>query len=185
MPIALLLKNGMQQRSGFPARKAPFTRILVALDGSALAEQVLAYVEPLAQQLHARLIVFRARLPPEAIPVERAMPVAHPADDFTALRRAVQAETAAYLEEVAERLRDHGLTVEVEHAEGTRAEMIVAQARHLGADLTALTSHGRGGLGRLVFGSVADEVLQHAPCPVLLVRVSGPTHRQLREPGST
>ncbi len=35
-----------------------------------------------------------------------------------------------------------------------------------------MTTHGRGGLGRLVFGSVADEVLRHSTCPILLVRAS-------------
>ena len=44
-------------------------------------------------------------------------------------------------------------------------------AREIGADLSAMTSHGRSGLGRLVFGSVANAVPRRAPCPALLVRV--------------
>ena len=48
------------------------------------------------------------------------------------------------------------------------------RAREFGAGLIAMTTHGRGGLGRLMFGSVADAVLRHAPCPVLLVGVREP-----------
>jgi nucleotide-binding universal stress UspA family protein len=44
--------------------------------------------------------------------------------------------------------------------------------RRKNTELIALTTHGRGGLGRLVFGSVADEVLRKAACPLLLVRAT-------------
>lgn len=51
------------------------------------------------------------------------------------------------------------------------ASAILESAQQLEADLIAMTTHGRGGLGRLVLGSVADEVVRHAVCPLLLVRV--------------
>jgi nucleotide-binding universal stress UspA family protein len=81
---------------------------------------------------------------------------------------------AAYVQALAERLRAGGLSVEVAEPEGEAAAAILAQAHALRADLIAMTTHGLGGLGRALFGSVADEVLRHAPCPVLLVRVSEP-----------
>jgi nucleotide-binding universal stress UspA family protein len=62
-------------------------------------------------------------------------------------------------------------SVQHEYAEGEPADVIADRARAIGADLIAMTTHGRGGLGRLVFGSVANAVLRDAPCPVLLVRV--------------
>src|SRR2546425_719971 len=55
--------------------------------------------------------------------------------------------------------------------EGAAREVIVERASALGVGLILMTTHGRGGLGRLVFGSTADSVLRHAPCPVLLVRI--------------
>ena len=73
---------------------------------------------------------------------------------------------------LAGRLRRRGLAVTHEHHEGLAADVIVARARESRAALIAMTTHGRGGLGRLLFGSTADAVLRHAPCPVLLVRVS-------------
>jgi nucleotide-binding universal stress UspA family protein len=63
-------------------------------------------------------------------------------------------------------------SLELQQPEGTAAEMILEHARRMKTDLIALTTHGRSGLGRVVFGSVADEVLRKAPCPVLLVQVS-------------
>ena len=50
--------------------------------------------------------------------------------------------------------------------------MIVERAAALRTGLIVMTTHGRSGLGRMVFGRVADSALRHAPCPVLLVRIS-------------
>jgi nucleotide-binding universal stress UspA family protein len=68
-------------------------------------------------------------------------------------------------------MRERGVTAAYEHHEGGAAEVILDCARKLQSDLIGLTTHGRGGLAKLVWGSVAEEVLHHAPCPVLLVRV--------------
>ena len=75
-----------------------------------------------------------------------------------------------YLEGVATRLRERGRTVELIQPEGDPAAVLLEQARTLNADLIALTTHGRSGLSRLFYGSVAEAVLREAPCPVLLVR---------------
>jgi len=55
---------------------------------------------------------------------------------------------------------------------GNPADEIVAAARETGADIIAMSTHGRGGLGRLVFGSVAQAVLRHVDIPVLLMRAT-------------
>ncbi len=88
----------------------------------------------------------------------------------------VEAERHAastYLADVTQRLSDQNIAVEYEVVPGGAAEVIVESAVGLQADLIAMTTHGEGGLGRLVFGSVAGAVLHRAPCPILLVRVSG------------
>ena len=77
----------------------------------------------------------------------------------------------SYLGTVADRLRGKGRTVTNVQLEGNAAEEILEYARREGIELIAITTHGRGALGRLVFGSVADEVLRKAPCPVLVERV--------------
>ncbi len=82
-----------------------------------------------------------------------------------------QREASSYLAEMAQRLKSRGWTVEAEQAEGTPADAILDCAERMQADLIAMETHGRGGLARMVFGSEADRVLRHAPCPLLLVRM--------------
>jgi universal stress protein A len=79
---------------------------------------------------------------------------------------------------LAQRLRSPGLAVSYAQHQGVAADVIIARARDLDASVIAMTTHGCGGLESLVFGSTADAVLRHAPCPVLLVRVG-------EEPGET
>jgi nucleotide-binding universal stress UspA family protein len=81
-----------------------------------------------------------------------------------------EGEARAYLEHIANALRRKGITVHTEIPEGAAVETIVACVKRLQANLLALTTHGRTGLARLVYGSVAEGILKQAPCPVLLVR---------------
>lgn len=82
----------------------------------------------------------------------------------------VEEAAAARLSELAEPLRDSGLTVETIAKEGYPPEVIVDEAAAAGADLIAMGTHGRTGLAHLVLGSTAERVVQHAGCPVLTVR---------------
>jgi nucleotide-binding universal stress UspA family protein len=63
-----------------------------------------------------------------------------------------------------------GLKVEEVVAHGDAASEIVRVARERGVDLIVIASHGRTGLGRMLFGSTAESVVRHAPCPVLVVK---------------
>lgn len=71
-----------------------------------------------------------------------------------------------------------GLDVEDLITHGEAAAEIVRTAQERGADLIVISSHGRAGLGRILFGSTAESVVRHAPCPVLVVKPPGG-----REPG--
>jgi len=157
-----------------------YERILVALDGSELAERVVPHVEVLAPAFHSTLILLRATTPPETLiaQVSVGLDVAAPVVvDPTPLIEAELEEVQTYLARITSRLREAGLNVQTEHPEGPAAQAIVERARELGVSLIAMTTHGRGGLGRLIFGSVADEVLKSATCPILLVRASEPHRR--------
>ena len=151
-----------------------YDRILVPLDGSDIAERVLPHVEALAEKFGSAVTLLQATTPPEtliAASAEGAAP-AGPVLDPTPIVEAERQAASAYLEVAAERLRGRGLAVAGERPEAAPADAIVEHAHRAGTDLIAMTTHGRGGLGRLILGSVADEVLRSAPCPVLLVRVS-------------
>ena len=151
-----------------------YRRIVIALDGSELAERVLPYVEALAEKFGSAVTLLRATTPPGTIIARSAGgadAVAAPVVDPAPIVEAERLDAAAYLAELTQRLRDEGWTVDHVQPEGPVAETIVAHADQAGADLIAMTTHGLGGLGRLVLGSVADEVVRTAHCPVLLVRV--------------
>ena len=151
-----------------------YKRILVALDGSELAERILPHVRALAERFGSAVTLVRATTPVATIIAQAgvgAEPAVVTAIDPDQLVESERTEAAGYLESLAERLRRQGLDVACQQSEGSPADVILEHARSLPAELVALTTHGRGGIGRMVFGSVAEEVLRSAPCPVLLVRI--------------
>jgi nucleotide-binding universal stress UspA family protein len=83
-----------------------------------------------------------------------------------------RAETQAYLEQLADRLRGQGHPVEAHVIIGPPAIAILDYARVHAVDLIAMATHGRGGVARMLLGSVADKVVRGAGTPVLLRRPS-------------
>jgi nucleotide-binding universal stress UspA family protein len=154
-----------------------YEHLLVALDGSAAAEQALDHAEALAIAFSSTITLLRATVSAETLIAETATTGTAAGEvgslvDPTPILEADHAVAAEYLDAVAARLRQHNLTVRTELPEGPAADEIVERARALGVSLIVMTTHGRGGLARAFFGSVADSVLRHAPCPVLLIRIS-------------
>jgi nucleotide-binding universal stress UspA family protein len=150
-----------------------YERIIVPLDGSVVAEQVLPHVQALAREFGSTVILLRATTPPgDVTPAAAAGPtiVSGPPLDTTAIVEAEVHAASVYLEATADSVRSAGLRVECVQQDGTAARVVLEQARERGADLIAMTTHGRDGLSRLALGSVADAVVRGAPCPVLLVR---------------
>lgn len=132
--------------------------ILVPLDGSPLAERALPYAETIARQMHAPLLLVRML----ALPTSAAA-LAMPTGDFLP-------EAEAYLETQAARLIAHGISTDTRVLYADAAEGILQEAESQGADLIVMATHGRTGLGRLVFGSVAEQILRRTKTPLLLVR---------------
>ena len=165
-----------------------FDGILVPLDGSRLAEEILPYVITLNSALNARVTLLRVIGPFETLPLARsitsdAIVAAVPTGPGAAVAHARTVEDAAhYLERTQKQLAAKGMTVDIEcqegpssEAEGPRAaHTIVERATHLGVGLIAMTSHGRSGFRRALFGSVTDVVLREAPCPVMVVKAHQP-----------
>ena len=157
--------------------REPYRRIIVALDGSERAEQILAYVEPLARAFGSQVRLLTALLPFEAGLLAEP-PAGLGWDERAATNEALQIVdeerrgAITYVTALKDRLEANGLAVECEYPEGRPVEVIIQTAREWVADLIAMTTHGRGGIKRVLLGSVAGEVLHQAPCPVLLVRVA-------------
>jgi nucleotide-binding universal stress UspA family protein len=158
-----------------------YQRIFVPLDGSHLAEQVLPYVEALAEKFNSNVTLLRVTTSPEMLivptginPIATEVPVTPYVEDMGTFAHTLEVEreeTAKYLDAVAERFRSRGIEVVCDYLEGPPAQIILEHASALNAELIAMSTHGRGGLARLVLGSTADEVLRKATCPVLMVRV--------------
>jgi nucleotide-binding universal stress UspA family protein len=90
--------------------------------------------------------------------------------DEQAERRRVEDDLCSYLHGISIELANNGVEVSSEVRFGQPAEEIIAYARDIKADLIAMCTHGRSGIARWAYGSVADKVLRSAACPVLLVR---------------
>lgn len=141
-------------------------RILVPLDGSALAEEALPVAKSLAGVYDADIILLRV------------LDVAAPSDLVSApealwMREALQEnhrEVQRYLEDQQHQLAQEDIAVRLEVFDTSPAEEILFAARNDGVDLIVMSSHGKGGDTRWTSGSVADKVMQHSPCPVLLIR---------------
>jgi nucleotide-binding universal stress UspA family protein len=154
-----------------------YEHLLVALDGSDTAERVLPHVEALAGSFGSTVTLLRAVVSAETLIAETSsggtgVGDAASAIDPTPIVDADRESASAYLASVEARLRQTGISVNSENPEGTAQDVIVERAASLGTDLILMTTHGRSGLGRMVFGSVADSVLRHASCPVLIVRIT-------------
>lgn len=140
-----------------------YRRIIMPVDGSDLAEQVVPHVEALSKAFGAHVTILWVTAPVATV---AGVPVAseerwQTEDDELA---------RPYLEHVQERLLAGGVDVVVERARGVPAKVILERAASSEADLIAMMTHGRSGIKRLALGSVAEEVVRHAECPVLLVR---------------
>lgn len=141
-----------------------YKAILVPLDGSKRAEVILPHVEELAQHFEAKVILLEV--------VEPSTPLTTPQGtliDIEAVDR--EAEYAEnYLASVQGELSARGLSVTRYVEYGPVVETIISVAEREDADLIAMASHGRTGLARVFYGSVAAGVLQRIDRPLLLIR---------------
>jgi nucleotide-binding universal stress UspA family protein len=139
-----------------------FKKILVPLDGSALAEGILPEVTELARTLGAELLLLRAAL-------AHVFPGIDPSDEEV---RVVH-EAEGYVGALAGKLAETGIPIRTAVRYGKPAVEIIKHIADNQVDLVAMSTHGRSGLSRLVMGSVAEAIVRSAGVPVLLVRASG------------
>jgi nucleotide-binding universal stress UspA family protein len=143
-----------------------YKRAMGPLDGSSVAEAIIPFILDIAGPLDMEVVLLRVVEPIAPMVIEGSRHVE--VEDIEARRT----DAEEYLAPVAAALRNKGVRVESRVRRGNTTEEIVAAARETGADLIAMSTHGRGGLGRLMFGSVAQAVLGHVDMPVLLMRAT-------------
>jgi nucleotide-binding universal stress UspA family protein len=137
-------------------------RVLVALDGSTACEAVLRFLMEIAGPLDMTVMLLHVLEPITPQVIDGTVVV----DDIEARRQ----EAEEYLAPISAALRSQGVDTAWAIRRGRPADEILAAAQEGGADLIAMATHGRTGLGRLLFGSVAEAVLRRAPVPVFMIR---------------
>jgi nucleotide-binding universal stress UspA family protein len=175
LPMPVLLVRPKEGPADLAA-EPPLKHVLVPLDGTPLAEQALEPALKVGALTGARFTLLRV-VKPAVLPqyVGEGSTVAGLHDsvlqDLRARQRRLEEEARAYLDAVADRLRQRGVPVQTRVVvEESPALGILGEIQEHGADLVALATHGRRGLSRLLLGSVADKVLRGASVPVLLHR---------------
>lgn len=147
----------------------PWKRIVVALDGSTRSEEILPDAARLSRGLQARLELVTARMPIVALESMSAIPAYYEPED-----------PLPYLRVVCDRLVAEGVNAVPVARVGSAAYQIAEHARETEAGLLCLTTHGRTGAGRIFLGSVAEELLHTAPCPLLIRRMAPALSRERR-----
>ena len=146
-----------------------FRRILVPMDGSALAERALPIAARLARSSGGSITLLRVVPSPLAFtsqPTESSVPMQGDVDSDLA-------GAVAYLTRITASSELAGVATNTEVVRGTPAEMILSVARSQQMDIIIMCSHGYTGMTRWALGSVAEKVASHAPVPVLVLRKGG------------
>jgi nucleotide-binding universal stress UspA family protein len=146
-----------------------FTKILVTLDGSDLSERALEPAFHIAQKFDAKIFLLRV-LTAEFETVGAGMGLAY--NELRSMYdRHDREEAATYLQAIKAQWQGAGVPVYTRVMTGAPPEMILAVAEEAGVDLIVMSTHGRAGLSRLLYGSVAEAVLRGTQLPVLLIPV--------------
>jgi len=143
-----------------------YKTILVPLDRSKRAETILQHVENLALKCKAKVIFMKViDVPPLKIAYSRKTFEQHRKD-----LEDLEKRDGEYLADMQRVFREKGIDAATHLTHGPVVEEIITTAEQQNADLIAITSHGRGGLSRAFYGSVAAALLQRIDRPLLLVR---------------
>jgi universal stress protein A len=141
--------------------------ILLPTDFSDYANHALSYAASLARQFGASIICLHVIEP--VMPAVGYTGLTEPLPMVDLSEQLVESASRE-LPKIAESEECAGLAVEEIIAHGDSATEIVRVATERGVDLIVIASHGRTGLGRILFGSTAESVVRHARCPVLVVK---------------
>ncbi len=143
--------------------------VLVALDGSDFAEKALDVAQRVLGPEGKATLVMAVQSP------EPPLYIYPGADALGAIMsdaeeiRSEPEQARRYLDHVGKNLQLAGIQVDIVVGAGEPAALIIDRAYTLGVEAIVLTTHGRSGLSRLLFGSVTEEVLRDSPCPVIVV----------------
>lgn len=142
-----------------------YNTILVPLDISKRAEKILPYVEELALCHLASVVFLHVVEPPISVKASEGMQLAKEQNFEPQKRKAEK-----YFSGIQEKFHGKGIETKMHMAHGPIVDEIIKVAKQEKADIIAIASHGRTGLSRVFYGSVAAGILQKIDRPLLLIR---------------
>jgi nucleotide-binding universal stress UspA family protein len=154
--------------------KVEFKKILVPLDGSPFSEASIPYVKELAKGTGGEIILLRVSEPP-VLPADRSPAIKPSWEEYRDILLAeIQRQAEEYLQGIKANLGKSGIKARSQATLGKAAESILQVAQKEDINLIAMTTHGRTGVSRWVYGSVASRIVEESLQPVMLIRPSVP-----------
>lgn len=157
--------------------KVEFKKILLPIDGSSFSEATFPHVESLTRDTNAEVILIQVSEPP-VVPSYGNRPINPTWEKYRdTLWTESQKQASEYLEEVKSNLSKRGIKIKsqvIEGKIGETAHNIMQLARKKNVDLIVIATHGRTGISRWVYGSVATRIVEESVQPVLLIRPDTP-----------
>ncbi|MBI4296170.1 MAG: universal stress protein [Chloroflexi bacterium] len=151
-----------------------YNRIVVPLDGSELAECVLPHVDTIASGCGVREVTLVRVVPPVTLAPSDAMEGVYLNEkQLRQIEESMKNAAKTYLTETESKLKWPNVKLRSEVLEGPVADTLTDYANQNKPDLIIIATHGRGGISRWVYGSVADRILRSVCVPVLMVRAPG------------
>jgi len=148
-----------------------YQRIMVPLDGSRLAECVLPHVEAIAKGAGAKEVIF-VRVA-DQFPTTTSGELTFSEEYIRRWEAENKNVAKKYLAQLISKLSYPGVSLKAEVLTGKPADALADYATKSNIDLIIIATHGRSGVSRWVYGSVADRILRSAGAPVLMVRALG------------
>jgi nucleotide-binding universal stress UspA family protein len=145
-----------------------YKHVIVPLDGSELAESVLPHLEAVASNCQITTVELVRVVPPLEMHYKAALPI--DSKQEKQINQEALKEAENYLLKVKAGLNAARMEISIKVLPGEAAQQLVEYIEKSGADLLIIATHGRSGVSRWVWGSVADKLLRSSCIPVFIVR---------------
>ena len=145
-----------------------YNKILVPLDGSETAESIIPHVKEIASGCHVSTVVLLRVIEQPETGASSSWGGVVSSQQLDTIVKKVMNEATTYLSKVADELKKEGMIIQTRIIQGSPADSILDYAHENNIDLIIMSTRGRSGIARWVFGSVAEKVVHHSPVPVLL-----------------
>ena len=150
-----------------------YKKIMVPLDGSKLAECVFPHLETIIKGCESPEVIVVQAVEPLSVPYGREVLQFTSLEQVKAFETHQKVEAEKYLKEIVARLEKTGVNVKADVIYGKAGESLSDYATKNDVDLVIIATHGRSGISRWVWGSVADRLVRSVCVPVLMVRAPG------------